>query len=94
MKIIISLILFFSVVPTKAQPKRASSRNIDSLVDAIYLQNSTNITSVQPLMNADMEKNYKIRIHNGSKKQIVALKLLLEFPVYVQGTTIIKDQCF
>jgi hypothetical protein len=80
MKTILSFVLiFFAVIPTFGQHKKAPLKNIDSLVDATFLANSVNIIWTQPSMNANMEKNYQIKIHNGTEKQIVALNLFLDF---------------
>ena len=81
-------LIFFAVIPTQGQHKKASSKNIDSLVDETFLANSVHIIWTQPLMNANMEKNYQIKIHNGTEKQIIALKLYLDFNEFHQTNSI------
>jgi hypothetical protein len=75
-------ILISTAEPAIAQSKRGISKgNIEAKVNEIFLENSVYVMSVEPIMNSEMEKNYKIKIHNGSKKQVVALNLWLNFNV-------------
>ena len=79
----IALILLISTTQAAiAQSKKGISKdNIEARVNEIFLENSVYVMSVEPIMNNEMEKNYRIKIHNGSKKQVVALNLWLNFNV-------------
>jgi|GEM_PF-2464801 hypothetical protein len=73
------ILLLISVTGVTHGQTKKSKKEIESKVNDIYLENSVYVMTVQPIMNSDIEKSYKIKIHNGSKKQIVALNLWLNY---------------
>jgi hypothetical protein len=87
---------FLSVISiqTFAQINKNVKPNINARVETIFRNRSVSCESIEPIMNSDMKKNYRIKFHNGSKKRVIAIKLTLNFNVFYQpGKRESKDDC-